>query len=161
MDNGGKGEMRYYCCNGGGCDTKDYEEVVLAYIEYYHVRARRCKCGFYIFSVIKIVLIGMLPVLQAAGIVNSIPWIIAIFSSGILITESILELWRLKEKWILYRSTCNRLMTVQRQDVGKRENSGKEMEEYIAAVEAIISGEGDKWIEVSKDKKDDKDDSDK
>ncbi|MEY8483887.1 DUF4231 domain-containing protein [Lachnospiraceae bacterium 48-21] len=161
MDNGGKGEMRYYCCNGGGCDTKDYEEVVLAYIEYYHVRARRCKCGFYIFSVIKIVLIGMLPVLQAAGIVNSIPWIIAIFSSGILITESILELWRLKEKWILYRSTCNRLMTVQRQYVGKRENSGKEMEEYIAAVEAIISGEGDKWIEVSKDKKDDKDDSDK
>ena len=52
-------------------------------------------------------------------------------------------------------------MTVQRQYVGKRENSGKEMEEYIAAVEAIISGEGDKWIEVSKDKKDDKDDSDK
>lgn len=157
MGNGGKGEIRYYCCNCGGYETKDYEEVVLAYIEYYHARARRCKCGFYVFSVIKIVLIGMLPVLQVAGIVNSIPWIIAIFSSGILITESVLELWRFKEKWILYRSTCNRLMTVQRQYVGKRENSGKGMEEYIVAVEAIIGGEGDKWIEVSKDKEDDSD----
>ncbi len=165
--NRGKGAMLRYCCNGERGATKDYEEAVLAYIEYYHVRALRCKCGFYIFNVIKIILIGMLPVLQAAGVVNSIPWIIAAFSSGILITESILELWRFKEKWILYRSTCNRLMTVQRQYAGKWGNSGKEMEEYIAEVEAIISGEGNKWIEVSKDKKhkedkkDDKKDSDK
>lgn len=153
--------MLRYCSNGERGEAKDYEDAVLAYIEYYHVRARRCKCGFYIFSVIKTILIGMLPVLQAAGIVNSIPWIIAAFSSGILITESILGLWRLKEKWILYRSACNRLMTVQRRYVGKRGNSGKEMKEYIEAVEAIISGEGDKWIEVSRDKKDDKEESDK
>lgn len=152
-----KGEMWQYCCDGGKYEMKDYEQTVLAYIEYYHVRAKRCKFGFYIFSLVKIILIGMLPVLQAAGVVDNISWIIAAFSSGILITESVMELWRLKEKWILYRSTCNHLMTIQRQYAGKFGNSREEMEAYIEAVETIISGEGNKWIEVSKDRKQDGD----
>lgn len=147
-----KGKMQRYCY-GGDSGERDYDQVVSEYIEYYHTKARRCKFGFHVFSLIKIMLIGIMPVLQAAGIVEDVPWTIAALSSGILVVESVIELWRLKEKWILYRSTCNRLMTLQRQHKGRSGKPDKEMEEYIAMVEAVINSEGDSWIELSKDKK--------
>ena len=145
-----KDKIQKYCY-GGEENGRDYDQIVLTYIEYYHLKAQRYKRGFYMFSLIKIIMIGILPVLQIAGISTSVPWVITAFSSGIIVVESITELWRLREKWILYRNTCNRLMTVQRQYMRSRGKGNKRMRKYIEAVEAVINEEGNGWSKISKD----------
>lgn len=94
------------------------------------------------------------------GIVEKMPWLVAVFSLGILFIESVLEVWRLKDKWILYRSTCNNLMSIQRQyaGIGKKKLDARTID-YINVVEAVINGESGQWIELSRDMKNDKDKS--
>lgn len=133
---------------------EEYDRVVKSYIKYYHLRARRCKRGFYFWSVLKLILLAIMPVLQAAGVLVSITYLVAAISSGILLIESILELWRFREKWVLYRSTCNQLMSIQRFFMESRANDvDKKRLEYVEAVEAIIGDEARSWREISKDVK--------
>lgn len=152
--------MEPYYCNSRDRDIKEYDKVVSSYITYYHVRASRCKYTFYIFSLIKLVLLACLPIFQAAKLLEEMPWFIQIFSSIIFIIESALEILRLKEKWILYRSTCNNLMSIQRQyaGIGKR-NWDERTLDYINAVEEVINGEARQWVELSKAAKNDKEGS--
>ena len=150
-------DMNQYCCGTRDRNIIEYDHTVFAYIQYYHIRARRCKNWYYMFSFAKVILVGMIPVLQAMSMIEKYPWVLAAFSSGILVLESAVELFKLKEKWRLYRNTCNQLMTVQRKYAsGCWENINKEAKEYIEDVEAIINGEAGMWMEISKGKKEDK-----
>lgn len=153
MDKNKKVGIHQYCCDRGICRRDNYDKLILAYIDYYHKRALKCKWAFLIISLAKIILIGMLPVFQMTEVLGNFPWIITVLSSGTLIIESILELWRLKEKWILYRNTCNRLMAVQRQYAETIEDKDSDLEKYISAIEYIINEEGNKWLETFRDKR--------
>lgn len=144
--------IQQYCCDREKCRRENYDKLALSYIDYYHKRATISKWSFLLFNLAKIILIGMLPVFQMTCIVDAYPWIITALASGALIMESIIELWRLKEKWILYRSTCSRLMAVQRQYAGKTQDDDPDLEKYVADIELIISEEGSKWLETFQDK---------
>lgn len=129
---------------------KDYLAIVGKYIEYYHFRAKKCKREYYGFSIVKYVALAAIPVIQSFGGIKKYPWLAAIFSSLSLLIESILKLWKTEEKWILYRSTSNTLMSEQRQYVVKR---GKQLEnedefgEFVKRVESVVDDEARKWIE--------------
>lgn len=145
-------DLYYY--NADRMDIKEYDRIVSAYIRYYHLRANRCKFGFYLWTILKLVLVAVLPVIQAVKLLDEFPWFVTAFSSGIFLIESILELWRFREKWILYRSTCNSLISVQRQFMGKNvEGTNERRREYIEIVEGIIGEEGKTWGEMTKDAK--------
>ena len=79
-----------------------YEEIVQAYIEYYHKRASRCKWFYYSLNILKIGLVVSIPVLQSIDLTKNCAWILALVSALILFVESILELTRVLEKWTLY-----------------------------------------------------------
>lgn len=159
MRNKWMNDMSQYCCDDKDWNTIEYNKAVSAYIKYYHIRAKRCKYAYYVLSLIKIMLVGTLPVLQAVGIIDTCSWLVAAFSSGILILESTMELFKLRDKWRLYRNTCNQLMTVQRKYTGERVSifeAKTKAKEYIATAEAIINGEAGMWLEISKDTKENK-----
>lgn len=148
-------DLYYY--NADKMDIKEYDRIVSDYIKYYHFRADRCKRGFYFCTVLKLMLIAILPIIQAAELLETLPWCIAAFSSGIFLIESILELWRFREKWILYRSTCNSLISVQRQFMGKgAEGVNEKRQEYIDIVEGIIGEEGNAWGKMVRETKEGK-----
>lgn len=130
---------------------KDYDKIVSNYIQYYNFRARRCKAGFYCLTVIKLLIISFIPIFDAMEIFDKIHWGITAFSSGIFFVESILEMCRVREKWILYRDTFNKLISVQRYFMG---STIKEIDEnrlnYIGLVEDIIGEEAKNWYEIIK-----------
>lgn len=131
-------------------NVEDYDHIVSNYIKYYHFRARRCKVGFYFWSVMKLCLIALMPVIQAINSFENSSWIIPVCTSGLFLIESILEIWRFKEKWILYRDTCNRLTSIQRQFMGSTaEGIDDERLIYIGLVESLIEEEVRNWYEMS------------
>lgn len=134
---------------------KDYLEVVIKYIEYYHKRARVCKYQYYTLGIIKLMALAALPVIQAVDELSGIPGL-AVGTSGVcLFIEAILEFLRTKEKWILYRSTNNSLMSEQRQymtSTGKYYNSTDKFQQFVGNVEGMISDEARKWSLAVKDK---------
>lgn len=144
---------KYICKNVSGTQT-EYDKVVAAYIIYYNSRSMRCKWSFYVISLMKLILLGMIPVLQTMGAAISFPWLVTSFSSGIIFLEAVQELFRLKEKWILYRNTCNSLLSVQRQYTGASQvKFDSKTIEYIAAIEEIIGEEARQWLEMSRERK--------
>lgn len=55
-----------------------YEEIVQAYIEYYHKRASRCKWFYYSLNTLKIGLVVSIPVLQSIDLTKNCAWILAL-----------------------------------------------------------------------------------
>ncbi len=49
-----------------------YEEIVQAYIEYYHKRASRCKWFYYSLNILKIGLVVSIPVLQSIDLTKKL-----------------------------------------------------------------------------------------
>lgn len=147
-------ELYYYLDK---TNIEDYDQIVSSYIKYYHFRARKCKNSFYFWSMLKLLMVAVLPVIQSAGLLENLPWVVVAFSSGIFLIESILELWRFREKWILYRSTCNSLLSVQRCFMSSQEDGINEKRlEYIKIVESIIGEEARTWNDIAKNEKKEK-----
>lgn len=137
----------------------DYLKIVGYYIEYYHFRASKCKYEYYGFNIAKYIALAAIPVIQSFGGIGKYPWIATIASSVCIFLESILKLWRTEEKWILYRSTSNRLMSEQRQYVTKRGKYYKkedEFAEFIERVEGIVDEEARQWVESFQIEKEEK-----
>ncbi|RHO73517.1 DUF4231 domain-containing protein [Ruminococcus sp. AF45-4BH] len=129
---------------------KDYLIIVGKYIEYYHYRAKKCKTEYYGLSIVKYVALAAIPVIQSFGGIGKYPWIAAVASSVCLLIESILKLWKTEEKWILYRSTSNTLMSEQRQYVTKKGKYFQKedcLAEFVENVECIVDDEARRWIE--------------
>lgn len=146
-------DIEQFLCESKGEKT-EYDRIVSIYIKYYHMRAKKCKMLFYTGSVIKLGLLGVIPVFQVTGTFTKSPGLLTVLSSGAVFVEGCMVLFRLQEKWILYRNTCNRLLSVQRQYNGTRDREpDSQMLEYIAAVEEIIGDEARQWMEMVRDKK--------
>ena len=54
--------------------------------------------------------------LQVIGILDQYAWTVTGLSPIVLFVESFMEMTRFREKWLMYRNTCNQLLSIQRQD---------------------------------------------
>lgn len=139
-----------------------YLEVVTNYIQYYGVRARRCKYQYYILSIIKFTAVGLIPVLQKMEELSwfaGMTWTVSAASALCLLMEAVIGLMNLRSKWSLYRDTYNMLLSVQRKYLAKRPDRTDILcfNEFVDQVESIIGGEADKWKEtVSRKESDEK-----
>lgn len=134
---------------------KKYMESVINYIEYYNYRSRSCKYSFYILMIIKMVSLGIIPVLELAQTNGSWAVRIGMVSFFGLLCEALQEAFRLKEKWILYRNTYNILTSEQRQYAvkkGKYKGSSEDFQKFVENVEEIIGDEARKWDKAVKKK---------
>lgn len=128
--------------------------MVTSYIEYYHMRARGCKAAFYTTNIMKFLLLGLIPVLQVAKLFEGSSWVLTAITSGIVFIESIQELFRMKDKWVLYRDSCNKLLSLQRRFLGGGgTQSEEERKQYISDVERLIGEEAGLWLGMAKEEK--------
>lgn len=140
---------------------EDYRNVVANYIDYYERRARKCKYQYYILNVIKFIALASIPIIQAIPAVADFPWIVTTASAVCLLMESILGLWKSKDKWFIYQDTNNILMSEQRQYISCA-GIYKEMEcpfnTFVERVENLINDEARRWNEtvMKRDEKKDK-----
>lgn len=137
---------------------KNYLDIVENYIKYYHFRAVKCKRMYYFINIIKIAILGAVPVLHLAPKVSDAAWIIAIVSAAGLAMETILGLFRYKDKWQLYRDTNNTLMSEQRKyycnvDNYKNQGNDKAWNKFVVNIENIVGEEARKWSDGMKEKR--------
>lgn len=107
---------------------------------------------------IKYLTLAVIPVVQGVQKIAEHTWVATISASVCLLIEAMLRLWRTEEKWILYRSTNNTLMSEKRQYVtskGIYKNANDPCEILVERVESIIDDEAHKWVATFKEKKED------
>ena len=158
-------DSRYYISleadNASDRETQ-YLQIVTNYIQYYGVRARRCKYQYYTLSVIKFTAVGLIPVLQKMEELSwfaGMAWMVSAASALCLLMEAVIGLMKLRSKWSLYRNTYNALLSVQRKYLVKRAEKTDmvRFNEFVDQVESIIGVEADKWKEtVSRKESDEK-----
>lgn len=142
-----------FCFKGEKESDDTYLEIIDAYIIYYHMRAQRCKWLFYILNVIKYFTLAVIPIVQGFRGIEQHPWVATISASVCLFIEAILKLWRTEEKWILYRSTNNTLMSEKRQYItskGLYNSVTDPFEMLVERVESVIDDEAHKWVATFK-----------
>lgn len=130
---------------------KDYQKVVANYISYYEQRARSCKYQYYTLNIIKFIALSSIPIIQATSAAVKLPWIAATASAVCLLMESMLGLWKSKDKWIIYQDTNNILMSVQRQYIlqaGAYKESDNPLNIFVETVENLINDEARRWNET-------------
>lgn len=139
---------------------RSYLKIVENYIEYYHRRANECKYLYYTISTIKIVLIALIPAIQLCNNSIVIKIISVLVSALVLAFESLLALYKSKDKWFLYRETCNILMS----ELRKFKINSKYcticcsdvFEEFVQTIEDMIHDEARKWVQTVRKREDDK-----
>lgn len=127
-----------------------YLDVVHNYIRYYYTRAGHYKAWYLGLSVVKFVVLAVIPVSQTVPQIIELPWIVAGASSLCILLESLIELFGMKNRWILYRKVGNELMREERQYVtGTGAYVGKNEEEgfgiFVPNIENIIGNESSDW----------------
>lgn len=132
---------------------KEYLQVVYNYIQYYYKRAENYKRWYRFLSVLKIVILAFIPVSQACDFLAGIPCVIALASSLCILLESVMALFNMKDKWILYRKVGNALMHEERKYVTgtgayHQENREKAFILFVENTESIISNEADDWNQM-------------
>ncbi|MCM1183315.1 MAG: DUF4231 domain-containing protein [Roseburia sp.] len=133
-----------------GEKREEYLEVVHNYIRYYYARAGHYKTWYLCLSVIKVVVLAIIPVSQTLPQVIALPWLVAGASSLCILLESLMELFGMKDRWILYRRVGNDLMREERQYVTKTGGyAGRDDEEnfriFVPNIENIIGNEASDW----------------
>lgn len=131
----------------------EYFKVVHNYIQYYYERAGLYRTWYLTLSVAKLLVLAMIPVSQTFAQISDFPWIAAGASSLCILLESVMELFRMKEKWILYRKVGTDLMCEERQYVLKaggyqNEDEEKNFRIFVANVENIIGEESSSWKQM-------------
>lgn len=142
-------------------NKEEYFRVVHNYVQYYYERARLYKIWYLGLSVTKLLLLAMIPVSQTFMQLSDLPWIAAGASSLCIFLESVMELFRMKEKWVLYRKVGNDLMSEERQYVMKAGGYQDEDEErnfriFVAKTENIIYEESSSWKQMIENTKTEK-----
>lgn len=134
-------------------NKEEYFGVVHNYVKYYYERARVYKVWYLGLSVTKLLILAMIPVSQTFTQLSDLPWIAAGASSLCILLESVTELFRMKEKWVLYRRVGNDLMREGRQyamkaGVYQDEDEEKNFRIFVANAENIISEESTSWKQM-------------
>ena len=143
---------QYYlkCINA---PKEEYFRVVNNYIDYYSNRAREYKRYYYIGCFVKCLLLAGILVIQSITETASMPWIAATASAACLIIETMMGIMHSQEKWELYRSTFNSLMSEQRQyasGCGRYYEMKKKarFQMFVISVEQLIGDEARRWSEM-------------
>lgn len=131
----------------------EYFRIVHNYVQYYYKRAGLYKIWYLGLSVTKLLILAMIPVSQTFAQISDLPWIAAGASSLCILLESVIELFRMKEKWILYRKVGNDLMREGRQYAMKAGgyqdgDEEKNFRIFVANAENIISEESSSWKQM-------------
>lgn len=142
-------EVHQYYIRELNAEEQDYLGVVSNYIEYYNIRAFRCKWGFYGTSLIKILGLSSITFLKIMGKDGvEFATMAAAVTTMCLAIEGIVALFKWQEKWILYRNTQNALMREDRQFTegqGIYSNEEDRFSKFVETVEGIIDDEARKW----------------
>lgn len=134
-------------------NKEEYFRIVRNYVQYYYERASVYKIWYLGLSVTKLLILAMIPVSQTSAQLSDLPWIAAGASSLCILLESVIELFRMKEKWILYRKVGNDLMREGRQYAMKAgeyqdEDEEKTFQIFVANTENIIGEETSSWKQM-------------
>lgn len=148
--------------SAGKLNKEDYFRVVRNYVRYYYGRASVYKIWYLGLSVTKLLLLAVIPVSQTFTHLSNLPWIAAGASSLCILLESVMELFRMKEKWVLYRKVGNDLMCEERQYVMKaggyqEEDEEKNFRTFVVRIEGIICEEASSWKQMIQNTKAEKD----
>lgn len=134
-----------------GIDQEEYFRIVHNYVQYYYERARVYKTWYLGLSVTKLLILALIPVSQTFAQISDLPWIAAGASSLCIFLESVTELFRMREKWVLYRKVGNDLMREGRQyamKAGVYQDEEKSFRIFVANAENIISEESASWKQM-------------
>lgn len=145
----------------GEMNESKYLTIVHNYIQYYYERADKYKIWYLALSVAKFLVLAAIPVSQTLTQFVSLPWLAAGGSSLCILLESVTELFRMKDKWILYRRVGNDLMSEERQyvmrvGVYQEEDEDRNFRLFVTNVENIIGKEASSWSQLSETAKDEK-----
>lgn len=130
-----------------------YESCVENYMDYYDKRGKKYKRLYYFFNVIKLFATTSIPVIEIIFGDKNAGWVVVLASGIAIFSESIIEKFKMKERYLSYRSTCDRLGSEQRMYMtkcgcykGEKDLLGK----YVERVEIIIELENGTWKEYMK-----------
>ncbi|MDE5939988.1 MAG: DUF4231 domain-containing protein [Lachnospiraceae bacterium] len=131
----------------------EYFRVVRNYVQYYYKRATLYKIWYLGLSVTKLLILAMIPISQTFAQLSDLPWIATGASSLCILLESVIELFRMKEKWVLYRKVGNDLMREERQYVLKAGgyqdgDEEKNFRIFVTNAENIIGEESSTWKQM-------------
>lgn len=145
----------------GEMNESKYFTIVHNYIQYYYERADKYKIWYLALSVAKFWVLAAIPVSQTLTQFVSLPWLAAGASSLCILLESVTELFRMKDKWILYRRVGNDLMSEERQyvmrvGVYQEEDEDRNFRLFVTNVENIIGKEASSWSRLNETAKDEK-----
>ena len=156
-------EVHQYYIRELNAEEQDYLNVVSNYIEYYNIRAFRCKWGFYGTRLIKILGLSSVTFLKIIGKDGTgFATMAAAVTTTCLAMEGIVALFKWQEKWTLYRNTQNALMSEDRQFTegqGIYSNEEDRFSKFVETVEGIIDDEARKWNTYVKEKTSQKNES--
>lgn len=146
-------ETQKFCILDRNNSREELPGIVLAYIDYYHNRANLYKYAYRGLSILKYLALAVIPVIQASPAADKFSWTVAIFSSLCILLDSVINLFQMKEKWILYRNTNCKLMSEQRQYQLRMGgyyglDSEKMMQLFVSRIEEIVGGESKEWRET-------------
>jgi len=149
-----KSKTPKYCISDWNKGREELPDIVLAYIDYYDNRADLYKYTYRILSILKYAALAVIPVIQISSAASDFPWIVAIFSSLCILLDSIINLFQMKEKWILYRNTNCKLMSEQRQyllHMGGYYGLDNEqcLQMFVSKMEEIVGCESKEWRETA------------
>lgn len=127
----------------------EYDRCIEHYLIYYNIRGKWYKKLYYFCSVIKLVAIGCIPILELINKQESVNWQVVAAGAIAIFLESILATFKAKEKWISYRSTCDKLSGEQRLYKTKcgRYKDADAFDRYVRETKLIIEAEGGNWKE--------------
>lgn len=142
-----------YCILNHDNWEEECMRIVLAYVNYYNSRAKMYKYAYRILSVTKYIALAVIPIVQVIPSINKVPWIAVAASSLCILLDSIINLFGMKEKWILYRNSHSKLMSEQRQYASR---CGKyygftddaRFSLFVKNLEEIYMGESAEWNET-------------
>lgn len=96
----------------------------------------------------------LLQSLQAIGMLDQYAWTVTGLSAIVLFVEPFMEMTRFREKWLMYRNTCNQLLSIQRQNAmhtyRKEDEKYESRLQYVQAVEELVGDEAKQWYAVNK-----------
>lgn len=146
-------EIRKFCILDSSKGMEELARVALLYIDYYHDKAQLYKYAYRGLSVVKYLTLGAIPVIQVIPAAKRFPWTVAVLSSMSIMLDSIINLFQMKDKWIIYRKTDSRLLSEQRlftllagEYYGLDEEQSQQ--KFIGKFEEIVGCESNEWSEI-------------
>lgn len=147
---------RYIVQRHGYADN-GYESCIENYMDYYDRRGKKYKRLYYLFNVIKLFAATSIPIIEIIFGDNGVGWVVVLASGIAIFSESVIEKFKMKERYLSYRSTCDKLGSEQRMYMtrcgcykGEKDPLGK----YVERVELIIELENGMWKEYMRKQED-------